>query len=774
MESNCLKFYDYFNLKIESGVKLKDNISQFLAGHSVGGKLRVRMAATHSGTVINNRMYLPDKMRLGATTFVTPFAKPVLITHDEDSDPIGRVVDVRYVDVSGVVRNTLVESGAIKDSDTSVSEKSFDCFVSGDAPLLDNVEVARKLYSSGAINGDEYRGLGYIEIFFDVMDEEAAKKFLNGLYLTGSVGLRTNEAYCSVCKQNYLVDGPCEHIPGQEYDGMKCFLITGDLKYDHFAVVNDPADVHSQVIELIRNGASEKINVEASDCSTNIDVYLDWQGEGKEGNEMSISDSTEAVADLETAITSEAVAEVADTALASGEAGGDRQVAAETVDAAAEGVELAVSDGADEVTVILGSLMDGKEISEEDSLKLYDAMTKDFEAALDGEVDWERISQEMETYASALEGEDEDLDDAAKSPKEKPGGSNAGEYKTGPFCGPSGKAPKGTYPVNTLKRAKAALAYARNAPDPAGIKKCVCRHWGKKLPSCQKGSKDSLCKVKLSREQLKDLPVSAFCGPCRSFPVVDEAHYFAAIDLLGAYAGEGDKSKILACIERKGKLFECVEEVVEPVEFVNSRYEEAELRQIYDGLKNKFEPECTPCVESLEREKEKLLAEIEKLESQVISFRNSAEESEAKYLVSLEDLSLAQDRVEQELAVAKAVKVDYLALLKTLAGKDVDTSDKMTDQLDVDIKAMLEAIDIKKICDKLTNGMARLPNGETVDNPLVSLEDEVDRNGKKVPTKEELDGIESRALQIRQTEGIAAWRSYLGWIREQYELPNGK
>jgi hypothetical protein len=69
--------------------------------------------------------------------------------------------------------------------------------------------------------------------------------------------------------------------------------------------------------------------------------------------------------------------------------------------------------------------------------------------------------------------------------QKKAGGSNAGKYKSGPFCGPSGGAPKGTYPVNTKARAIAALSYARHAPNPAGIRKCVCRHWPS-LPSCKR------------------------------------------------------------------------------------------------------------------------------------------------------------------------------------------------------------------------------------------------------------------------------------------------
>ena len=63
-------------------------------------------------------------------------------------------------------------------------------------------------------------------------------------------------------------------------------------------------------------------------------------------------------------------------------------------------------------------------------------------------------------------------------PQQKPGGSNVGAYKTkGPFCGPSGGAPEGSFPVNTRKRAIAALSYARNAPNPAGIQACVKKHW---------------------------------------------------------------------------------------------------------------------------------------------------------------------------------------------------------------------------------------------------------------------------------------------------------
>lgn len=73
--------------------------------------------------------------------------------------------------------------------------------------------------------------------------------------------------------------------------------------------------------------------------------------------------------------------------------------------------------------------------------------------------------------------------------KKKPGGSNVGKYKNvneSNFAGPAGGAPQGSYPINTKKRAKAALSYARNAPNPSGIKRKVYA----KYPSLKKGRKD--------------------------------------------------------------------------------------------------------------------------------------------------------------------------------------------------------------------------------------------------------------------------------------------
>lgn len=73
---------------------------------------------------------------------------------------------------------------------------------------------------------------------------------------------------------------------------------------------------------------------------------------------------------------------------------------------------------------------------------------------------------------------------------------------------------------------------------------------------------DEMCEfitadARLTAAQRKALPPETFCGPERSFPVPDCAHYTAALRLLGRYKGEGDKEQIKACIEARGRSLSC-------------------------------------------------------------------------------------------------------------------------------------------------------------------------------------------------------------------------
>lgn len=64
--------------------------------------------------------------------------------------------------------------------------------------------------------------------------------------------------------------------------------------------------------------------------------------------------------------------------------------------------------------------------------------------------------------------------------------------------------------------------------------------------------------AKLSTKKRKSLPDSSFCGPGRSFPVNDCAHYTAALRLLNrSKFSSSTKAKIRACVNRKGKAMGC-------------------------------------------------------------------------------------------------------------------------------------------------------------------------------------------------------------------------
>lgn len=65
--------------------------------------------------------------------------------------------------------------------------------------------------------------------------------------------------------------------------------------------------------------------------------------------------------------------------------------------------------------------------------------------------------------------------------------------------------------------------------------------------------------AKLTTKQRKKLKTSQFCGPGRSFPVNDCAHYTAALRLLNrSKYSDSTKAKIRACVNRRGKAMGCV------------------------------------------------------------------------------------------------------------------------------------------------------------------------------------------------------------------------
>lgn len=75
------------------------------------------------------------------------------------------------------------------------------------------------------------------------------------------------------------------------------------------------------------------------------------------------------------------------------------------------------------------------------------------------------------------------------SMREKAGSSSAGKYKSlspKSFAGASGGASKFSFPINSLARARNALARAHFAPNPSGIRQAVY----KKYPQLKKRAQE--------------------------------------------------------------------------------------------------------------------------------------------------------------------------------------------------------------------------------------------------------------------------------------------
>jgi hypothetical protein len=233
MANKHLELFDTFPIsfkidKSKTEVIMKDAKEEVKGGYS----LICEVNATHSGTLINNRIYPPDSMRKGIRTWTSPYKKPVLVNHDDTKDPVGRVISAKYLK-----------------TDRGMTDVDY-------KPIL-----------------RESEGYGYQRLTVKITDPEAIKKILDGRYETVSVRMSTDHCTCSICGTDWSgEDGPCEHHPGTKYDGKLAFMTTGDLSYREMSFVNIPADEYAGVKEAIvsEQKDSSEVNMYASNDSEKV------------------------------------------------------------------------------------------------------------------------------------------------------------------------------------------------------------------------------------------------------------------------------------------------------------------------------------------------------------------------------------------------------------------------------------------------------------------------------------------------------------------------
>jgi hypothetical protein len=203
--------------------------------------LKLETLATHSGKIINDRVYPGVHVKNGVKSFYknvegSAYNKPFLKNHDRDGEPIGRVVDAQYKQIA-----------------------------SGKRFLKDYMDPTKE-------------GSGFTKLTSHIMDTDAIEKFLDGRYETVSVSGGTEGAFCNICTKSKKDLHPiwtklsdeehCEHIPGRKYKDSECYIITGPLTYREVSQVNVPAD------DMAVHVAKELITQDCEDGSDNLfDFY---------------------------------------------------------------------------------------------------------------------------------------------------------------------------------------------------------------------------------------------------------------------------------------------------------------------------------------------------------------------------------------------------------------------------------------------------------------------------------------------------------------------
>lgn len=179
-----------------SSPDLRPAVAESMHGSKESQKrIVVEIAAIHEGITKNFNKYTAEELERATSSWMTPYPKPLILNHDLNSEPIGRMVNSEYQ----------------KD-----------------------------------VNGE-----GFIKLRVAILDPEAAAKVMDGRYLTGSVGGMPTAAICSICYKDVISssresDG-CGHQRGQSYDEKICVYEHRGISFHEYSFVNAPGDSKSVV-----------------------------------------------------------------------------------------------------------------------------------------------------------------------------------------------------------------------------------------------------------------------------------------------------------------------------------------------------------------------------------------------------------------------------------------------------------------------------------------------------------------------------------------------
>jgi len=150
-----------------------------------------------SGLTANYNNYSAAELEKALQSWVEPYPKPIILNHDLNSEPIGRII----------------------------------------AAKMDK----------------EQDGAPYVRLQVAITDPLAAQKISDKRYLTGSVGGRAGKAVCSISGEDLAAESAdgrpktAKFKRGQVYKGKLAFVDMQDISFKEYSFVNQPADQRSSV-----------------------------------------------------------------------------------------------------------------------------------------------------------------------------------------------------------------------------------------------------------------------------------------------------------------------------------------------------------------------------------------------------------------------------------------------------------------------------------------------------------------------------------------------
>lgn len=229
--------------------------------------LAIRARLTHAGKLNNNaKFYVPAKMSNSVKTLLHPYAKPILTNHDIRSEPLGRISNARYVDISSKYFQQLPN---VLTQDVDIN--------------IDNINVIKDYVKTIKQNvKGQFEGLGYIEGILSITDANSKEKVFDERYLTISVTANSPDMYCAACGTNWMKESFCGHMPGatvKDSDFMN-FAIPSTFEYQEVSFVRTPADEYAMVTgfgDVLDSTEIIKINVDPDkiqNLKTNLYMYI--------------------------------------------------------------------------------------------------------------------------------------------------------------------------------------------------------------------------------------------------------------------------------------------------------------------------------------------------------------------------------------------------------------------------------------------------------------------------------------------------------------------